>query len=380
MKSLTILGSTGSIGRNVLHIAGEFPDRFRVRALCANRSVELLSQQILRFQPDIAVVGTKESALALERLLAGRISVDILHGSPGLAEAASLDSVDMVVAAMVGAAGLRPVVQAIQARKNIALANKETLVAAGSLVMELADTAGVSILPIDSEHSAVFQCLQGNHWKDIIKIILTCSGGPFRTVPARELESLRPEQALRHPNWSMGEKITIDSATLMNKGLEIIEAAHLFRMPPERIEVLVHPQSIIHSMVAFRDGSILAQMGVPDMKTAISYALSHPERLPIGQPFPDFVKLGSFTFENPDMDRFPCLRLALEACRTGGTLPAVMNAANEIAVQAFLQGRIPFTGIPAHIERVMDHHAIVTSPSLEDILLADEWARRHITP
>jgi 1-deoxy-D-xylulose-5-phosphate reductoisomerase len=376
MKSLSILGSTGSIGRNALQIIAKFPDRFSVRALAANTSIDLLAEQIRLFRPEIAVVGDAYHALVLKKRLPDDSQTEILHGQKGLIQASTLSSVDAVVAAMVGAVGLVPVLEAIRAKKHIALANKETLVMAGTLVMDSARKHGVSVLPIDSEHSAIFQCLQGNHSSDVTKIILTCSGGPFRCLPQEKFSDITLEQALNHPNWSMGEKITIDSATLMNKGLEIIEASHLFGLSMQRIEVLIHPQSIIHSMVAYRDGSILAQLGIPDMKTAIAYALSYPERLDIAQPFPDFARIGSLTFETPDKDRFPCLQLAIDACETGGTLPAVMNAANETAVRAFLNRDISFMDIPKRIRKTMNQHSVIQNPSLDDILQADQWARK----
>lgn len=376
MKSLSILGSTGSIGRNALQVIAKFPDRFSVRALAANTSIDLLTEQIRLFRPEIAVVGDAHHAQVLKKRLTTDIETEILYGSNGLIEAATLNSVNCVVAAMVGAVGLVPVLEAIQAKKHIALANKETLVMAGKIVMDSAKEHGVSILPVDSEHSAIFQCMQGNRSSDMTKIMLTCSGGPFRCLPKEKFGDITLEQALNHPNWSMGEKITIDSATLMNKGLEVIEASHLFGLSMQQIEVLIHPQSIIHSMVAYRDGSILAQLGIPDMKTAIAYALSYPERLDIAQPFPDFARIGSLTFENPDKDRFPCLQLAIDACETGGTLPAVMNAANETAVLAFLNRDISFMDIPKRISKIMNRHSVIQNPSLDDILQADQWARR----
>ncbi|MEE4608162.1 MAG: 1-deoxy-D-xylulose-5-phosphate reductoisomerase [Desulfobacteraceae bacterium] len=282
----------------------------------------------------------------------------------------------MVVVAMVGAAGLMPTLAAIDAGRDIALANKETLVMAGALVMTRVAAAGVRLLPVDSEHSAIFQCLAGNRTADLERILLTASGGPFRRWPADRLASVQPAQALDHPNWKMGPKITIDSATLMNKGLEVIEAVHLFTVGPERIEVLVHPQSIIHSMVAFVDGSVMAQMGVPDMRTAIAYALSYPERLPLAQPLPDWTGGGPLSFEAPDLEKFPCLRLAFEACRAGGTFPAVLNAANEAAVEAFLHQRIGFTEIPRRVAEALEAHRAPGEADLAAILEADGWARR----
>jgi 1-deoxy-D-xylulose-5-phosphate reductoisomerase len=282
----------------------------------------------------------------------------------------------MTVSAMVGAAGLEPTLAAVVAGKDIAIANKETLVMAGALVTAAVGQRGVRLLPIDSEHSAIFQCLQGYRRQDLEKIILTASGGPFLNTPAEAFHRITPEDALKHPNWEMGAKITIDSATLMNKGLEVIEAKWLFDVSTERIEVIVHPQSIIHSMVAYCDGSILAQMGIPDMQEAIGYALSYPERIPLKQPLPDLVGLGGLTFQYPDVNKFPCLQIAFDACQEGGTMPAVMNAANEVAVDAFLSRKIPFTGIPRVIDGTMNMHRLIQVPDLQSILDADAWARK----
>ena len=373
-KSLSILGSTGSIGRNLLQIVEQFPDQLQVHALAAKSNIRLLAQQIERFSPKVAVVYDEQGAQELKALLSDN-KVDILYGETGYQTAATLAEVDTVVTAVVGAAGLLPTLAAIDAGKEIALANKETLVMAGALVMERASDAGVQILPIDSEHSAIFQCLQGQNRKELDRIFLTASGGPFLNTPQERLQSITPADALAHPTWSMGNKISIDSATLMNKGLELIEAHWLFKAPIDKIEVVVHPQSIVHSMVAFQDGSVIAQMGIPDMKGAIAYALSYPARLPRDQPLPDFTELKSLTFMNPDMDRFPCLALAFRAGKTGHTLPAVMNAANEIAVAAFLDHRIPFLEIPRVIGATMDAHQVVNNPSLSDILAADQEAR-----
>ncbi len=375
MKRLSILGSTGSIGRNTLHIVGMFPNRFKVDALTAKENVSLLAQQIRRFQPTVAVVYDARKADQLSRLLDPSERPEILYGEAGYRTAASLDSVDRVVGAMMGAAGLGPILSAIDAGKTIALSNKETLVMAGETVMRRAAEKGVAILPVDSEHSAIFQCLSGQRREDLDTIVLTASGGPFLKCPAGEFEDITPADALKHPNWEMGKKITIDSATLMNKGLEVIEARWLFGVSPERIRVVVHPQSIVHSMVAYRDGSVIAQMGVPDMKGAIAYALSCPERMDIGQPPPDFSKLGELTFQEPDWKRFPCLQLAFEACEVGGTLPAVLNGANEAAVEAFLQEKISFTTIPRIIRDAMVRHVPTSNPTLDDILEADRWAR-----
>jgi 1-deoxy-D-xylulose-5-phosphate reductoisomerase len=377
MKSLTILGATGSIGRNTLNIVARFPEAFAVKALTAKNNVDLLAEQIETFRPEMAVVYDELSAKKLKAGLSrGLGGVEILHGSAGYCQAACLPGVDMVVGAMVGAAGLKPILAAIDAEKDIALANKETLVMAGSLVTRKIAETGVHLLPVDSEHSAIFQCLQGQRRQDLDKIILTASGGPFLDTSARDLAAVTPDQALKHPNWDMGAKITIDSATLMNKGLEVIEAKWLFDLAPGQIEVLVHPQSIIHSMAVYNDGAILAQMGLPDMQEAIAYALSYPRRLGLGLPLPDFASLGRLTFREPDTTRFPCLRLAFDACHRGGTLPAVMNAANEVAVRAFLDRQLAFTDISKVIEAAMKTHQVDEEPDMAAILDADAWARK----
>lgn len=376
MKKLSILGSTGSIGRNTLEIVKRFPDLFSVQALTAKSNVELLADQILAFDPELAVVFESKDASDLKRRIAGRTRTEVLYGSDGYLSAARIHSADMVVSAMVGAAGLLPTMAAVLAGKDVALANKETLVMAGHIVMEQAEKSSVKILPVDSEHSAIFQCLQGHRKDDLDQILLTASGGPFLSRPGDTFNEIRAEDALKHPTWQMGSKITIDSATLMNKGLEVIEAKWLFDVSLDDIHIVVHPQSIIHSMVAFRDGSILAQAGVPDMKGAIAYALSYPERLPLQQPLPDFASIGSLTFHEPDTGKFPCLFLAYEACSVGGTLPAVLNAANEVAVNAFIIDRIRFTDIPSIIKDTMDAHCITRNPDLYDVLEADRWARQ----
>ncbi len=375
LKLLSILGSTGSIGCNVLKIVEFFPERFTVKALAAANNVALLAKQIERFRPEIAVVLDEKKALELKKILPAGTGVEILYGEDGYRTAAAHGSVDMVVVAIVGAAGLIPTLTAIEAGKTIALANKETLVMAGEIVMKMADEKGVKILPVDSEHSAIFQCLAGHRKKDLSKILLTASGGPFLNRPASEFAKIKPKDALNHPTWQMGEKISIDSATLMNKGLEVIEAKHLFGVSHDIIEVLIHPQSVVHSMVAYRDGAVIAQLGIPDMKGAIAYAMSYPERLPLNQPIPDFVNIGALTFQQPDLEKFPCLALAYKACETGGTLPATLNAANEVAVHAFLKQRISFVKIPEVISNTMERHSVVANPALSDIMEADKWAR-----
>jgi 1-deoxy-D-xylulose-5-phosphate reductoisomerase len=375
MKRLGVFGSTGSIGRTCLQIAERFPDRFRVVALTARKSVDLLERQIRQFAPEVAVLGTDALAEQLRDRLGGGVPVRVLSGEEGYRTAAGWDTMDIMVAAMVGAAGLAPALSAIGAGKDIALANKETLVMAGSVVMEQARKAGVRILPVDSEHSAIFQCMAGSRKEDVSRLLLTGSGGPFREWPPEAMKTVRLEDALRHPNWEMGPKITIDSSTLMNKGLEVIEARWLFDMPSNRIEVVIHPQSIVHSMVAYRDGSVIAQLGIPDMTAAIAYALSYPERLPLGQPTPDFFATARLDFEPPDLDRFPCLALALKACEVGGTVPAVLNASNEAAVEAFLQRKIGYGDIAGVVEEAVNAHEPVGEPTLEEIVEADRRAR-----
>jgi len=375
MKRLSILGSTGSIGGNVLNIVEKFPQDFAVDVLAAKDNVALLARQIEQFRPVLAVVYDEKRARELKDLIGSAGHVEILYGDSGYQKAATVDSVDMTVTAMVGAAGLIPTLAAIEAGKTIALANKETLVMAGNLVMQQAAQKGVDILPIDSEHSAIFQCLQGERNEDVDKILLTASGGPFLNRPRGEFNDITLAEALRHPNWQMGQKITIDSATLMNKGLEVLEAKCLFGVSHRMIEVVIHPQSVIHSMVAFQDGSVMAQLGIPDMKVAIAYALSYPQRLPLRQPLPQFNADQALTFDQPDPVKFPCLALAFKACEVGGTLPAVLNAANEVAVNAFLNESIAFVDIPRVIEQTMDKHAVISDPELPDILGADQWAR-----
>jgi 1-deoxy-D-xylulose-5-phosphate reductoisomerase len=375
MKNLSILGSTGSIGENAIKIVEQFPERFKIKALAAKKNVALLARQIDHFSPELAVVFDEENAAELKKLIAGT-GVEIMHGVVGYNAAATLSGVDMVVTAMVGAAGLLPTLAAIDSGKDIALANKETLVMAGEIVVKKASEKGVKILPIDSEHSAIFQCIAGNRMEDLDRIFLTASGGPFLSLPLEEFAGIKPEDALNHPIWQMGRKISIDSATMMNKGLEVLEAKSLFGVSHDRIEVLIQPQSMIHSMVSFKDGSVMAQLGIPDMKGAIAYAMSYPERLPLDQGLPDFAGIGALTFQKPDFDKFPCLALAYSACKTGETLPAVLNAANEEAVNAFLNRRVSFTKIHEIIAETMNHHKVVTNPTLSDIIEADQWARK----
>jgi len=375
MKRLSILGSTGSIGRNALKIVEMFPQQFSVKALAARSNTDLLAGQIEQFTPEIAVVYDRDTMQQLKQKIPAGTGVEILCDEDGYRAAATADGVDIVLTAVVGAAGLMPTLAAIEAGKTIALANKETLVMAGEIVTRKAAQNGVQILPVDSEHSAIFQCLQGHRKADVAKILLTASGGPFLNLPLSEFPGISKAQALNHPNWNMGPKITIDSATLMNKGLEVLEAKSLFDLSEDRIEVVVHPQSVIHSMVAYQDGSVIAQLGIPDMKTAIAYALSFPERLPLNQPLPDFSGKQRLTFQKPDLEKFPCLALAFKACRVGKTMPAVLNAANEVAVNAFLNQEIGFSDIARVVERTMDAHSVAINPELDDIIDADRQAR-----
>ncbi len=379
MKSLSILGATGSIGTSALKIVRMHPDRFNVQCLTGTTNVALLAELVNEFKPSLAVVLDRDGADKLSGLLDGGYRPEILWGETGFVEAAQWADTDMVLLAMVGAAGLKPALAAIEAEKEIALANKETLVMAGDLVMAAAKAKGVDILPVDSEHSAIFQCLQGNRARDLEKIFLTASGGPFRTWPHDSFKDITLSDALNHPTWNMGAKITVDSATLMNKCLEVVEAVHLFEVSHERVQVVVHPQSIVHSMVGFKDGAVMAQMGVPDMMAAIAYAFSLPGRLDLGTGFPDFSALGSLDFEAPDIKKFPSLEFAFEACRKRGTLPAVMNAANEVAVAAFLKEEIKFTDIFKLISKVMGEHTCIDNPDLSGIIEADYLAREKTT-
>ncbi len=376
MKRLAILGSTGSIGTNTLNIVDQFQDRFEVVGLTAGWNGDKLEQQIKKYRPRIAAVADEAVAADLRRRCAG-LKTQIMAGVEGAKAVATHPDVDLVVSGIVGAAGLLPTYSAIQAGKNIALANKETLVTAGELIQREARARGVRIFPVDSEHSAVFQAIAGHRREDVKKIILTASGGPFLNTPIRKLRLVTPREAVRHPNWNMGAKISVDSATLMNKGLEVIEARWLFDLPPEMIEVIIHRQSIIHSMVEYVDGSVMAQMGVPDMQGPIAYAMTYPERLPLKLKPLDLAEVGSLTFKKPNFRQFPCLKLAYEALRAGGTMPAVLNAANEEAVSAFLKERIGFLQIPEAIEEAVGAHQAIGMAGLEDVLAADEWARRR---
>jgi 1-deoxy-D-xylulose-5-phosphate reductoisomerase len=374
MKKISVLGSTGSIGINSLRVIELNPDKYRVVALAAGRNIDLLLQQIEKFQPEAVALMDEDLAERLKARI-DNTGPKVYFGEDGFVRLATMDRVDMVISAMTGAAGLVPTYSAIEAGKDIALANKETMVMAGPLVMAQAKDRGVSIIPIDSEHSAILQSLQGHPREDLNRVILTASGGPFKAWTLEEMEGVTPAQALKHPNWEMGKKISIDSATLMNKGLEMIEAKWLFDLSIDQINIVIHPQSIIHSMVEYRDGSIMAQMGIPDMIIPISYALSFPHHLPTTLPQLKLDEIGGLSFEKPDPSRFSCLSLAFRALETGGSLPAVMNGANEIAVESFLQGRIGFLQIPELIEKTMEAHNIFSLDTIEKVIEADAWAR-----
>jgi 1-deoxy-D-xylulose-5-phosphate reductoisomerase len=371
-KQIAILGSTGSIGTQALEVIQAHSDRFEVYALTANNQVDLLIKQARIFQPEAVIIGNIAHYQKLKDALSD-LPIKVYAGSDAIAQIVESEPIDMVLTAMVGYSGLRPTIQAIKAGKAIALSNKETMVVAGEIINALATEHKVSILPVDSEHSAIFQCLE--FYNPIEKIILTASGGPFRTFSEEELAMVTKKQALKHPNWDMGAKITIDSASMMNKGFEVIEAKWLFNLKPDQIEVLVHPQSIIHSMVQFQDGSIKAQMGLPDMKLPILYALSYPERLKTSFPRLDFAKFSSLTFEQPDMKKFRNLSLAYFAMEKGGTMPCVLNAANEIAVDAFLHDRIGFLEMSDLIEKTLNKTSFILTPTYEDYVAIDSEAR-----
>lgn len=376
LKHIALLGSTGSIGRNSLSVIHSLEDRFRISYLTTNTNIELLQRQIVQYKPRGVVVLDESKAAALKAAIDP--SVELLSGRAGLLEVVGRDDVDIVINAIVGFAGLKPTVEAIKHRKAIALANKETLVVAGEIVTALVAEYGVRLVPIDSEHSAILQCLSGEDRSSVARIILTASGGPFLDTPREKFAGITVEEALHHPNWKMGNKITIDSATLMNKGLEVIEAHWLFGLSPEKIDVVIHPQSIIHSMVEFVDGSIKAQLGLPDMKIPIQYALTYPERLNLPGARVDFPKLHSMTFFTPDRIKFKCLQLAYDALALGGTASAVLNAANEIAVQAFLEKKISFNRIPELLDAALTSHRNHTSSDLEHTFEADKKTRVYI--
>lgn len=374
MKQIVILGSTGSIGTNTLDIIAQFPDQFRVVGLTAGTKDEALEAQLRRFKPAVVALADEKAAVRLQSRCRDT-EVRICSGVEGLAQVAQWPEADLVISAIVGGAGLVPTLAAIRAGKQVALANKEPMVMAGQLMQEEARKHSVKIFPVDSEHSAIFQSMEGHRREDIRRLILTASGGPLWGLSREQMQHVKPEQALRHPNWKMGAKITIDSATLMNKGLEVVEARWLFDVPASQIEVLVHRESIVHSLVEYRDGSVIAQLGTPDMRTPISYAMQYPERLPLDQPPLDLARIGTLTFQEPDHERFPCLGLGYEALRIGGTMPATLNAANEVAVAAYLQEGIGFLEIAEVIEATMDAHKPRNIDTLDDALEADRWAR-----
>lgn len=371
---MAILGSTGSIGTQTLDVVSRYPDKFRADVLTANRNVGLLAEQARKFGAHDVVICDESKYEELRQELSGT-GINVHAGMDAVCELVVGESIDMVVGAMVGFSGLRSIVAALQAGKTVALANKETLVAAGSIVDSILKSGHGSILPVDSEHSAIFQCLQGSHGDRIARIHLTASGGPFRTWTRERIAAAEAADALKHPNWNMGAKVTIDSATMMNKGLEVIEAKWLFGVEPDRINVVVHPQSIVHSMVEFEDGAVIAQLGSPDMREPIQYALSYPHRMPLNNRKLDFKTLGPLEFQEPDTGRFPCLAIAFDALRRGGTASTAMNAANEVAVKAYLDGKLDLYGIPRLIEKTMSVSGITASPTLDDIFAVNEEAR-----
>lgn len=380
-KKLAILGSTGSIGVSTLDVVARHPEKFEVVALTARHRVEALFDQCLKVRPEIAVMLDSDAAQDLrQRLRQAGVACEVRCGVEALEQVASMPGVDTVMAAIVGIAGLRPTLAAARAGKNVLLANKESLVTAGAVLMDAVRASGATLLPIDSEHNAIFQALPRGYagstgMAGVRRILLTASGGPFRTTPLRQLEEVTPDQACAHPNWVMGRKISVDSATMMNKGLEVIEARWLFNLRPAQIEVVVHPESVIHSLVEYVDGSMIAQLGNPDMRTPIAHALGFPERITAGVEFLDLASVGSLHFERPDKQRFPCLRLAYEALAAGGTAPTALNAANEVAVASFLAGGLGFRQIPALIEAVLADHACAPVANLDDVLAADHAAR-----
>ena len=374
-RQLAILGSTGSIGTQALEVVSEHSDLFEVYALTANNQVDLLINQARKYMPEVVVIANERKYPELKEALED-LPIKVWAGADAIAQMVQSEPIDMVLTAMVGYSGLRPTISAIKAGKAIALANKETLVVAGKLIMKLAAEHKVPILPVDSEHSAIFQCLTGAYDNPIEKILLTASGGPFRTKSLEELATVTKAQALRHPNWTMGAKITIDSASMMNKGFEMIEAKWLFDVTPDQVQVVVHPQSVIHSMVQFEDGAVIAQLGIPDMKLPIAYAFSFPTRMRSMAPRLDFNQYSTLTFEEPDMERFRNLAFAFEAARQGGNMPCILNAANEVVVAAFLQDRIGFLQMSDVIEQTMRKASFIVNPSYEDYVATDTEARR----
>jgi 1-deoxy-D-xylulose-5-phosphate reductoisomerase len=375
MKKVVLLGSTGSIGTSTIKVAEDLPDRIRLLGLAAGKNSELLLDQTRKHQPEAICISDPAKAHELRNLLG--TSTEVFSGPEGLLKLATLPAADIVLIAIVGTGGLAPALAAIRAGKDIAVASKEILVMAGEIVMREARKNGVNVLAVDSEHSAIFQCLDGKPPAAVRRLWLTASGGPFRTTPKEEFPAITVERALKHPSWVMGRKITIDCATLFNKGLEMIEARWLFDIEMARVSVVVHPQSVVHSIVEFVDGSMLAQLSTPDMRLPIQYALTYPDRVPSDRVHTSLAKLGSLTFEEPDVERFPALQLARRAGEVGGTLPAVLNAANEVAVDAFINGRISFPQISDTVRRVLERHQVVPYPTLEQVFAADTWARNE---
>jgi 1-deoxy-D-xylulose-5-phosphate reductoisomerase len=375
VKRIVILGSTGSIGASTLDVVSKFPDRFQVVGLAAGSNDQILEDQIRAFQPKVVALSSSDAAKRLRTRL-NTTQTEVLDGEAGLCDVARFPDCDLVISAIVGGAGLKPTLSAIQAGRQVALANKEPMVMAGQLMQQEAQKHGVTIFPIDSEHSAIFQSMEGHRKIDIRRVVLTASGGPFWDWPASDFERVTREQALKHPNWKMGDKITIDSATLMNKGLEVIEARWLFDLPATQLDVVIHRESIIHSLVEYCDGSVISQLGHPDMRTPISYAMNYPERVPLLPPLLDLAKIGKLTFFPPDTEKFPCLQLAYDALAGDTGLPATLNAANEVAVHAFLKNQIAFVDIPKVIQETMTAYSPTPLSTIEDILEVDQWARR----
>jgi 1-deoxy-D-xylulose-5-phosphate reductoisomerase len=375
LKNIAILGSTGSVGVTTLDVVSRFPERFRVVAMAAGQNLEVLADQVTRFHPELVSVATPELARDLRNRLGGE-KVDILYGTDGAIAVATHRDAQFVMSAIVGAAGLRPTLAAAKAGKDVGFANKETLVIAGEVMTRAVRESGVNLLPVDSEHNAIFQCLEGRQRANLKRVILTASGGPFLKLPLERFATVSVTEALKHPTWRMGAKITIDSASLMNKGLEVIEARWLFDLPAEQISVVIHPQSVVHSMVEMIDGSVIAEMAIPDMAIPVAYALAYPERLPMTHlKSLSLADCGALTFEQPDLNRFPCLRLAFEALAAAGTMPCALNAANEVMVAAFLAGQAQFLDIARNIETVMTRHSNQPARSLEDLIETDGWAR-----
>ncbi len=374
-KNLSVLGSTGSIGVNALNVVRSYPDLFKIRSLSAHSQADLLIEQALEFQPAAVAIGDATQSAKVKAALPG---IEILKGRSGLLELASRDDVDVMLNGLVGSAGMEPSICSIKAGVDIALSNKESLVMAGDLINRLLSENKVNLYPVDSEHSAIWQCLVGEDMAHVKRLVVTGSGGPFRTTPKEAFKDITVAQALKHPNWAMGRKITIDSATMMNKGLEVIEAFWLFHLPVEKIDIVIHPQSIIHSMVEMVDGSVKAQLGIPDMKIPIQYALSYPRHLKQDWEQLDLTKIGTLTFEAPDLDKFKCIQLAFDALQEGGSMPVVLNVANEEAVYQFLDGEIPFTAIPELITKAMESHEFLEHPDLDDILALEKWTQAFI--